>query len=183
MIGYRVVRRLTMRSAINYSAIQLQGYLVPEKTDSIVSDLKSLIPGFGSYRTLESRREDDRLTRDFLVKRIQECKSRLDSIGTKAAADGDLETPIKIDKYRNELDRARSRLAAAVEGYSNWFSKRTVDEKLLDQVCQQDSNLASVVDLIGELIQQSPLPTQQLKETIDLLHQRIDRRGELLRQI
>jgi hypothetical protein len=117
------------------------------------------------------------------VKRIDECKSQLDSVGAQAARGGDLETPLQIDKYRNDLDRARSRLAGAMEGYSGWFSKRTVDEKLLEQVSQQDSNLASVVDLIGTLLSQHPLPAQQLKETIDLLHQRIDRRNELMKQL
>jgi hypothetical protein len=156
---------------------------VPEKKDSIISDLKSLIPGYGSYRAEESRREDDRLTRAFLVKRIDECKSQLDTIGVQAAKEGDLDTPLRVDKYRNDLDRARSRLAGAVEGYSGWFSKRTVDEKLLEQVAQQDSNLASVVDLLGSILVERPLPTQKLQETIDLLHQRIDRRGELLKQL
>ena len=156
---------------------------MPNKKDSLISDLKSLIPGYGAYRAQESRREDDRLTRNFLVKRIDECKSQLDSLGAQATREGDLDTPLQIEKFRNDLDRARSRLAGAVEGYSGWFSKRTVDEKLLEQVAQQDSNLASVVDLIGSLIGQKPLENQQLKETIEMLHQRIDRRGELLKQL
>lgn len=150
--------------------------------DSIIDQLKSIIPGYGAYHAQESRREDDRLTRQFLVKRIDQCKSLLDDLGGHAARSGDLESPLQFEKLRNELDRARARLAAAVEGYSGWFNNRTVDEKLLAQVAQQDSNLVSVVDLIGQQLQEKPLALDKLKETIALLHERIDRRGELLKQ-
>ncbi len=155
--------------------------IVPNK-DSIVANLKSLIPGYGAYHALESRREDDRLTRNFLVKRIDQCKAQLDAVGAQAARSGDLESPLQIEKLRTELDRARSRLAAAVEGYSGWFSSRVVDEKLLTQISELDANLVSVVDLLGKQLEESPLPFVKVKESTDLLHQRIDRRGELLKQ-
>lgn len=154
---------------------------MPSK-DSIIGQLKSLIPGYGAYRAQESRREDDRLTRQFLVKRIDQCKSVLDGLGTQAMKAGDLEAPLQYEKLRNELDRGRSRLAAAVEGYSGWFNSRTVDEKLLEQIAQQDSNLVSVVDLIDQQAQEKPVSIDKLRETIQLLHQRIDRRSELLKQ-
>jgi phage shock protein A len=116
------------------------------------------------------------------VKRIDECKASLDDLGGQAAKSGDLDSPLQYEKLRNELDRARSRLAAAVEGYSGWFNNRTVDEKLLTQVAQQDSNLVSVVDLIGQQLLEKPIALDKLKESIALLHQRIDRRNELLKQ-
>ncbi len=150
--------------------------------DSIIDKLKSIIPGYGAYHAQESRREDDRLTRQFLVKRIDHCKSILDDLGGQAAKSGDLDSPLQYEKLRNELDRARSRLAAAVEGYSGWFNNRTVDEKLLAQVAGQDSNLVSVVDLVGQQLQEKPIALDKLKETIALLHERIDRRNELLKQ-
>jgi hypothetical protein len=154
---------------------------VAENKDTIVSSIRAMIPGYGAYRAQESRREDDRLTRSFLIKRIDECKSQLDVLGLQAAKSGDLAIPLSLEKFRNELDRARSRLAGAFEGYVSWFSQRVVDEKVLEQVAQQDSNLVSVLDLIGGLLGQSPLATDKLKENIELLHQRIDRRNALLK--
>jgi len=147
-----------------------------------MNSLSALIPGYGSYQKQESRREDDRLTREFVIKRIEECKTRLDALGLEAAVRGDLELPLAMEQIRNELDRARSRIAAAVEGYSGWFDRRSVDEELLKQVSQQDENLVSVVDMADQLIAQRPLPSQQLAETLQLLHQRIDRRTALLKQ-
>ncbi len=57
--------------------------------DSLLKDLAKLIPGYGSYLKEESRREDDRLTREFLVSRLQDCKSGLDQLGAAAVAAGD----------------------------------------------------------------------------------------------
>lgn len=146
-----------------------------------MSNLANLIPGYGAYRKQQSRRDDDRLTREFVIKRVDECKSRLDSLGLQAANQGDFELPLVIEQYRNELDRARSRIAAAVEGYSSWFSKN-LDEEALKQVSQQDESLVSVVDLLDQLVVQQPFPSQQFVETLQLLHQRIDRRTLLLKQ-
>jgi hypothetical protein len=145
-----------------------------------MKNLSTVIPGYGAYLKMESRREDDRLTREFLAKRINECKDRLDALGATAVSRGDWEAPSAIEPIRNELDRARSRLLSAVEGYSGWFSSRTVDAGLLEQVAQLDENLISVVDLIDQHIGEYPLPIQPLTENIQLLHQRIDRRSALL---
>ena len=52
--------------------------------DSMLSNLSRLIPGYGAYREQESRREDDRRTRQFLSKRLADCKARLDAVGKQA---------------------------------------------------------------------------------------------------
>jgi predicted aminopeptidase len=145
-----------------------------------MKNLTSLIPGYSAYQSMESRRDDDRLTREFLAKRINDCKDRLDRLGSDAVSGGDWETPQAIERLRGELDRARSRIVAAVEGYSGWFSSRTVDAALLEQVAQLDETLVSIVDLIDKALSEQPLPIAQLGESIQLLHQRIDRRSALL---
>lgn len=144
--------------------------------------LKSLLPGYSSYQAIESRRNDDRMTRQWVVQRIDDCKSQLDSLGMRAASTGDFDTIMQIEGFRNELDRARSRVASAVEGYANWFSSQSVDQHLLKQLGQQDESLVSVVDLISTLIPQLPKSSEQLEENIQLLHQRIDRRALLLQK-
>ncbi|MBX3420754.1 MAG: hypothetical protein KF752_04275 [Pirellulaceae bacterium] len=152
----------------------------PSQADS--PGLKSLIPGYMAYHALERRRDDDRLTRQFIVKRIEECKSKLDALGLSAAMRGDLDLPLQLERLRTELDRARSRISAAVEGYSHWFGGSQTDPQKLKQLTQQDQSLVSVVDLIDQAIGQSPLPVEQLDQHLQMLHQRIDRRGLLLSQ-
>lgn len=155
------------------------------KDDSILKDLTKLIPGYGSYVQQESRREDDRLTREFLVNRLSDCKSRLDALGQSALAAGDLDTPARIEKVRAAVDLAQSRLSAALEGYAGWFGERKVDVALLEEIGKLDANLVSLVDQIdqfaSEQLKQSTFDLSEISGVVDLLHARIDRRTQVLK--
>jgi hypothetical protein len=152
--------------------------------DSLLSELKKKIPGYGAYRAQESRRDDDRSTRQFLAKRLQDCKTILDKRGAHAVAEGNLDAPLAIERLRNQLDLAQTRLSAAIEGYAGWFNERKVDASLLEQVAKLDEGLVSLVDQINAMLDSdvSPLHSPELQEAIGLLHKRIDRRGALLKE-
>lgn len=158
--------------------------------DTLLNAIKRKIPGYGAYRDQESRRDDDRLTREFLAKRIGDCKNALDAMGAAAVAQGDLSAPMEIERLRSQLDHAQTRLSGAVEGYSGWFSNRTVDAELLTDVAKLDENLVSLVDQIESLIKTQQESVQQkksadahdLNEAIQRLHARIDRRTEILKR-
>ena len=79
-----------------------------ENNDSLLGDLASLIPGYGAYAEQESRRDDDRLTREFLRKRLADCKAKLEAVGKSAVAGGDLDTPAELEKIK----AAKARLDA-----------------------------------------------------------------------
>lgn len=151
----------------------------------LLKDLTKMIPGYGGYVELESRREDDRLTREFLVSRLQDCKKKMDGLAEAAISQGDLDAPSQIDKMRGPLDLAQSRLRAALEGYAGWFSEKKVDEELLKSIAELDANLVSLVDQVDSLLSDveafSQVNQADLKEAADLLNQRIDRRTEMLR--
>lgn len=155
------------------------------QNESTWESLARLIPGYGAYRSEERRRDDDRLTRQFLIRRLQECKLQLERLGAGAVAAGDLKTPAIIDRCTGDIDMAQSRLKAAVEGYAGWFSQRSVDENLLHKIHQHDSNLVSLVDQMDAAIQAwdgKDQPPEELSGAIELLHARIDRRNELLQR-
>lgn len=156
-----------------------------QKNESTWESLTRLIPGYGAYRSEEKRRDDDRLTRQFLIRRLQECKLKLERLGAGAVATGDLKSPAIIDRCAGGIDMAQSRLKAAVEGYAGWFNQRTVDEQLLHKILQHDSNLVSLVDQMDAAIQAwdgKDQPPVELSAAIELLHTRIDRRNELLQR-
>jgi hypothetical protein len=152
--------------------------------DSLLSDLARLIPGYGAYLDQEARRKDDRLTREFLTRRLDDCKAKLDEFGRQAAADGNLELPLQLEKLRDRMDLAQRRLAAAVEGYAGWFGERKVDATVLEEVAKLDANLVSVVDQIDAaakgLSGEREPQLGDLEELLTLLHQRIDRRTEII---
>lgn len=153
--------------------------------DTLLNAIQRKIPGYGAYREQEARRRDDRLTRDFLVKRIGDALAGLDQRGARAVAAGDLDAPLLIEQLRQRLDHARSRLSAAVEGYAAWFGERKVDADLLQQVATHDASLVSLVDHIDALVKQfegtDNATTAELREAIERLHARLDRRDELLK--
>ena len=154
--------------------------------ESLLSDMMRLIPGYGAYRDQESRREDDRLTREFVARRLQDCKHALDKVGARAVSVGDLDTPAKMEKFRASIDLARSRLNSAVEGYSGWFNARQVDAALLGKIGELDANLVSIVDQMDASLTaaakgEATLNESELTANLELLHKRIDRRSELLR--
>ncbi len=153
--------------------------------DTLVNALRKRIPGYGAYLEQEARRSDDRVTREFLTRRLAQAMSSLDNKGAAAVAEGDLNAPIVFEKLRERIDLARNRLAAAVEGYASWFGDRSVDADLLKQVATLDANLVGLVDQIDELVGKLGVETQvalkELHEAAELLHSRIDRRHDLLR--
>ena len=160
-----------------------------DDSGSLLQDLAKMIPGYGAYVEQEARRNDDRLTRDFLCRRLQDCKVHLDRLGRIAADAGDLDAPAKTEALRDELDRAQRRLEAAVEGYAGWFGARNVDSDLLKKVADHDANLVSLVDQLDALLSQVgeaaslDLTTpggSDIEAALARLHDRIARRSELL---
>ena len=153
--------------------------------DSLLRDLVRLIPGYGAYQDQETRREDDRLTREFLEQRLAECKDKLDKIGLRAVEHGQLREVAKIDGVREQLDLAQRRLAAAVEGYAGWFSSRRVDAKLLETIATMDASMVSLVDQIDLLarkkLERNEIGFEELNELVALLHARIERRNATLK--
>ncbi len=156
-----------------------------EQGDSILGDLMRLIPGYGAYRDEQSRRDDDKSTREFIAKRLEDCKSGLDQMGAEAISAGDLKRPVEIEKIRSQIDLAKNRVTAALEGYASWFSSREVDAELIDRVIEVDHGLVSLVDQIDALVKQSGetdlFDATAIAEVVKLLHERIDRRNEVLK--
>jgi hypothetical protein len=153
--------------------------------DTLINAIKRKIPGYGAYREQEARRADDRMTRDFLVKRLSDILGQLDRLGAAAVAAGDLTAPLELEQLRKPIEHARARLSAAVEGFAGWFSERKVDAGLLAQVGTLDANLVSLVDQIDSFVQQlasgSLSSKGELREALELLQVRLDRRHELLK--
>ncbi len=147
--------------------------------------LKEWIPGFSGYAQLEKRREDDRLTRDYLAKRLQECKSQIEAMARPWVNAGKLEAVHEAEGIRHEIERQQSRVRSAVEGYASWFDSRKVDVPLLEKIAEMDSDMIGLVDRIQESLGNRPadLPDWKgVRELLELLSQRIDRRKSTLEE-
>ncbi|MCA9127337.1 MAG: hypothetical protein KDB22_09630 [Planctomycetales bacterium] len=153
--------------------------------ESLMSQLMRLLPGYGGYRDRESRREDDRITRQFLSQRLNDCKSACDLLGNQAVSAGNLELPSVLESVRARIEGVRNRLDSAVEGYSGWFTTHSVDVELLQRVCEADQRLVSYVDQIDNLLREiaeksKTFDAGKIRSLIDNLDRGIDRRNEIL---
>lgn len=154
-------------------------------SESFIERLRSLIPGYGGYKTLESRREDDRLTREYLIRRLGECKRDLEVILKPAMEKMDFSAVEHGEKLRHAIEHEQNRIRSAVEGYASWFDKRNVDEDLLKKVSEMEESLIGVVDRMHRAIKpidHSPPDWTAANSMLQLLNERFERRRNLLRE-
>ena len=152
-------------------------------TDSMLDPFSKLIPGFGSYRSEQKRRDDDVAARSYLVGRLQDCKRELQVLASGMLEDGNFQAITQAEKLRGSIELAQSRIRAAVEGYSSWFESSKVDETKLKKVLELDNDLVAVVDKLQHEISQlskDSFDTTSTTEVVSHLKERFSRRAELL---
>ncbi len=148
-----------------------------------LESLAKLIPGYSGHLKLEQRREDDRLTRAFLSRRLKECKTALDSKLRQLMNTDPLQGVAEGEKIRKSIQHIQMRLESAVEGYASWFDQRVVDEALLKKVAETDASLVGLVDRLHQAIQtesKGSIDIAVIESILHQLEQRIDRRHEIL---
>ena len=152
-------------------------------TEFMIDSLANLIPGFGSDRSEQKRRDDDVAARSYLVGRLQDCKRELQAIASQLLEGGNFQAIAQSEKLRSSMELAQSKIRAAVEGYSSWFESSKVDETKLKKVLELDNDLVAVVDKlqheISQLSKDSFDPTSA-NEVVSHLKERFSRRAELL---
>jgi anti-sigma-K factor RskA len=152
-------------------------------TDFMIDSFANLIPGFGSYRSEQKRRDDDVAARSYLVGRLQDCKRELQAIALQLLEAGNFQAIAQSEKLRSSMELAQSKIRAAVEGYSSWFESSKVDETKLKKVLELDNDLVAVVDRLQHEISQlskDSFDTTSANEVVHHLKERFSRRAELL---
>ena len=148
-----------------------------------MDQLTNFVPGFGSYRSEQKRRDDDAAVRRFLAERLQECKRELQSFMLPLVEQANFTALNQGEKLRTQIDTAQSRIRAAVEGYSSWFESAKIDEAKLKQVFDLDNDLVGTIDrlqqAIGSLVSATPNFTEA-ELFVANLKDRFARRRELL---
>ena len=151
--------------------------------ESFMDQLTNFVPGFGSYRSEQKRRDDDAAVRRFLAERLQECKRDLQSFMLPLVEQANFTALNQGEKLRTQMDTAQSKIRAAVEGYSSWFESTKIDEVKLKQVLDLDNDLVGAIDrlqhAIGNLVSATPNFTEA-ESFVANLSDRFARRRELL---
>jgi hypothetical protein len=146
------------------------------------------IPGFRGYLEKEYRRESDELQRNWLAGRLQQSKKGLDEYMQNLTAAGNLDALPAIERVRLRLDKIRSRITSAMQGYSGVFDLVRIDEAVLDRVYQHDANLVDEVETLADTIEALPGKSEppaalagEILKQIDALEEAWDLREDILK--
>ncbi len=148
-----------------------------------MDNLAKYVPGFGSYRSEQKRRDDDSAVRKYLADRLQECKRDLQSFMIPLVDQANFAAITEGEKLRSSIELAQSKMRAAVEGYSSWFESTKIDEAKLKQVLDVDNDLVGVIDRLQHEINNLAATAPNFAEAqaiVTNLKDRFARRRELL---
>ena len=113
---------------------------------NVLERIANAIPGFKGYRERELRRDADRLQREYLSSRLEQCKRGLDQVSAAATRGGDLDVLNDVETARKRLDKVVARIRYADRGYAGFFDAIKVDEAMLGRVYDFDLALLDGVD-------------------------------------
>lgn len=148
-----------------------------------MDSITKYVPGFGSYRSEQKRRDDDLAVRKYLSERLQECKRDLQAFMVPLVDQPNFTAITQGEKLRSNIELAQSKIRGAIEGYSSWFESTKIDEAKLKQVLDLDNDLVSVVDRLQHEITNLNATTPNFAEAqavVVNLKDRFARRKELL---
>ena len=155
---------------------------------NLVESILRFIPGFRGYLEKEYRRESDQLARTWIADRLLRCQRGLDSFTRTLVDAGNLDDLPECERLRTELDHLRSRILAAVHGYSGAFDFVRVDENLLDTIHEYEitlletvENLAKHVEALAASGELSPDAMAHLFDELDRIAKQWNHRNDLLK--
>jgi hypothetical protein len=110
---------------------------------NMLEQIANAIPGFKGYRERELRRDADRLEREHVASRLEDCKRALDNAAAAATRGGGLDVINDIETARKRLDKLVARIRYADRGYAGFFDAVKVDEEALGKVYEFDLGLVN----------------------------------------
>lgn len=145
-----------------------------------LEQIMNAIPGFKGYREKELRRDADRLQREHLASRLEECKKTLNHWAAEASRGGALDAINGIETARKGLEKVVARIRYADRGYAGFFDAAKVDEAVLERVYTFDADLVTDVESVREAARGSWDAAPELARRIDALDTRLADREAIL---
>ena len=140
--------------------------------------LMNAIPGFKGYREHELRRDSDRVQREYLATRLDECKKKLNDVANALTRQGNLDAINDVEAARKKIDKAANRIRYADRGYSGFFATIKVDEAMLGRVYEFDLQLLAGVDQVRAAADRSHLG--DMITALDALDTKLNEREAIL---
>jgi hypothetical protein len=157
---------------------------------NLIQRIGAMIPGFSGYLEKETRRDVDKLQRDFCADKLFAQKTPIKRVLEELISGGEIDGIAPFEKLMNRIDRVAQKIKNADRGYSGLFATVKVGEDDLMKVYEQDVSLAEAVTevehKVSELDASDRVKLMKLvKDTIELVD-RVDgffaKREEILRK-
>ena len=161
------------------------------RDENTLKRLASRIPGYGGYLEKEMRRDADKMLRDYIAAQLEQQRKRIAEAQQELlSAPGGLDLMDDVDRVQKKLQLLIDRLRVAVYGYAGWFDAVTIrdqeldalynyDQLLLDSVGTVDAQVQAFVSAVEEEGELKPA-MKALRETLNGLHEHVDRRKDVL---
>ncbi len=132
------------------------------------------IPGVKSYKKKETRREANKIQRNYIGERLDSCLGKLDSLKLDLIKSAGMDALSEVDVSMRKLRTIRDRIQFADYGYSGMMDPVKVGVAKLDELMAFDKSLegdaSAIVELVGAMSAASP----SLRGDIGLLNGKID---------
>lgn len=157
---------------------------------SLLQRIGSYIPGFGGYMDRETRRDADRLEREFVATKLASQKTAVKRTVDDLMSNGVYDGLVQYEKLMNKLDKVAARIKNANQGYTGAFDSIKVDDAALERIYQYDLGLveaAKEVELAAsELVGltsdagKASAKAKQLSDLVDRIEDYFNKRAEAI---
>jgi hypothetical protein len=150
----------------------------------------SYIPGFGGYMNKETRREADKMERDFVADKLSMQKNGIKRAVDDLMSNGNYDGLAQYEKLMNKLDKVAAKIKSAAQGYTGLFDTIKMDDAALARIYQYDLGLveaAREVELATNELQglasdptKASAKARQLSDLVDRIDDYFNKRAEAI---
>jgi len=156
----------------------------------ILQRIGNYIPGFGGYMDRETRRDADKLQREFVSGKLAAQKTAVKRAVEDLMSNGTYDNLAQYEKLMNKLDKMAAKIGNASQGYTGMFDSIKIDEAGLERIYQYDLGLveaAKEVELaatelagLGGEADKASAKARQMSDLLDRIEDYFNKRAEAI---
>jgi len=156
----------------------------------LLQKIGSYIPGFGGYMDRETRRDADKMERDFVAEKLSNQKNAIKRTVDDLTSSGNYDGLAQYEKLMNKLDKVSQKIRNASQGYTGMFDTVKIDDATLERIYGYDLGLveaAKEVELAATELQglssdaqKASAKARQLSDLVDHIDDYFNKRAETI---
>ncbi|MCD6276659.1 hypothetical protein J7J69_00240 [candidate division WOR-3 bacterium] len=147
----------------------------------MVKNIAESVPGFNGYYRRETRREEERMLRDFIASRISESINRINETVREITKSGDISVLDIYGRVQKNLEKLKDKIRYGNYGYSGFFDLKQVDEKTLENVLKKDLEILKMVADLDEMAEQGEI--KEIEKAIKEIEMLFNERKDIIENI